>query len=161
MKLGVPKIFPTMLFSAILVVSGITMPQMTAQQAFAPSVVSASTGGGQLAAISGGKITFGFDVALSNDGTVKGHIEYHDHDIGLKMSSDSITFFAPGCTATFEGAGDSNFGPVNFLVTVTDNGEPGSSDTFSIAIITDELVVYAESGTLSSGNIEIHGLGCP
>ena len=52
-----------------------------------------------------------------------------------------------GGTATVNGAGA--FG---FQVRVCDNGEPGSTDTFSITMSDG----YMASGTLGGGNIQIH-----
>ena len=59
-----------------------------------------------------------------------------------------------GNTATFSGSGTNQRtgATVSFTVTVQDNGEPGSSDTFQIT----GSGFAGASGTLHSGNIQIH-----
>jgi hypothetical protein len=85
-----------------------------------------------------------------------GSLVYDDHGVGFSMKSTSIAGFVPGCTATFQGAGTSNLGDVVFTATATDNGEPGTSDTFTIAA----TGYSGNSGTLGGGNIQVHGT-CP
>jgi hypothetical protein len=41
---------------------------------------------------------------------------------------------------------------VTFTVDVIDNGDPGSSDVFSISLSDG----YSRSGTLVSGNVQVH-----
>lgn len=54
--------------------------------------------------------------------------------------------------ATFSGTCTVNKAPCTFTVKVTDNGEPGSSDTFTIIVNAGP----PEGGTLREGNIQIH-----
>ncbi|TMB10882.1 MAG: hypothetical protein E6J71_26190 [Deltaproteobacteria bacterium] len=118
----------------------------------------ATTGGGWIpVAPGGGKGTFGVEGAYQPDGTLAGHVVYIDHDIDLKVQSTGMTNFVPGCTSHIDGTATANSAPVTFNVIVTDHGEPGTSDTFSIVI--PELG-YSQSGTLGGGNIKVHRLHC-
>jgi hypothetical protein len=118
-----------------------------------------TTGGGWIVLSSGGKGSFGFAGGIKPDGTFTGHLVWINQDTGLRVTSTSLIAFAPGCSSTITGSGDSNFGPVNFTVTVTDSGEPGSNDTFSIVVTGS--VSDSQSGTLAGGDIQVHGLSCP
>ena len=119
---------------------------------------SDSTTGGGWIPVGGGKGTFGFAVDTNNT-TLRGHVSYEDHGTpGVKLQSTAITDFIPGCTSEIDGTGTGNGLPVTFNVTVTDHGEPGTSDTFSIVI--PELG-YSRSNTLGGGNIQAHSPACP
>jgi hypothetical protein len=116
------------------------------------------SGGGWIPASAGDKATFGFVVAVQSDGTVTGHLVYADQSVGLRLRSTAITSVASAaCTSTFTGVGESNFGPVDFVVTASDNGEPGSVDTFAIEV----SLGYAAAGVLGGGDIKAHGQTCP
>jgi hypothetical protein len=62
------------------------------------------------------------------------------------------SFSVNDTTATFAGTCVNNGAPCTFTVSVTDSGEPGNTDTFSISV----SGAPAEGGTLRSGNIQIH-----
>src|SRR5207248_8835259 len=88
------------------------------------------TGGGWIIAeTTGGKGTFGLVAGNKPDDSSMGHLVYIDHAIDLRVQSASIIFNG---TCTFSGTGTGTMGgvsgPVNFTVSVTDNGEPGTSD---------------------------------
>jgi len=119
-----------------------------------------TTGGGWIP-VAGGKATFGVQGGIQN-GLPTGHLVYHDHAIDFRVESTSITSFSSvGCQSTIEGNGNSNQGsPVHFVVTVTDGGEPGTNDTFSIQV-TDSAPPYAAGDTLGGGNIQVHRQTCP
>ena len=57
-----------------------------------------------------------------------------------------------GNMATFSGTCTADDAPCTFTVDVTDNGEPGTNDTFTISVSAGP----PEGGTLRSGNIQIH-----
>ncbi len=119
----------------------------------------ATTGGGWITLTpGGGKGTFGVVGAFRPDGTLAGHLTYIDHDISLTVQSTGMTNFVPGCTSQIDGTATANSTPVTFNVTVMDQGEPGTADTFSIDV--PELG-YTQSGTLGGGNIQVHRLHCP
>jgi hypothetical protein len=127
----------------------------------AASLEQSVSGGGWITTSSGGRGTFGLFVALHDDGRISGHLVYADHSVGLRLRSTSINGIGTSitCDSTIFGTGDSTFGPVSFVVTVTDDGEPGRGvDTFSIVVVT---AGYVQSGVLSAGDIQVHGAVCP
>lgn len=113
------------------------------------------TGGGWIDVPVLSKGTFGLVAKAGSDGTSSGNVTYQDHgaqDRTVKSTAiTSVTVNAPCAqivgTATVNGTGS-----VNFQVQVCDNGEPGTSDTFSINMSDG----YFASGTLRGGNIQIH-----
>jgi hypothetical protein len=106
------------------------------------------TGGGN---ILDKAVNFGFNA----DPTPSGHLNYQDPQQNIHLVSDSIDSFTPsGNQVTFTGTGHVGGGPSQFTVTVQDNGEPGTNDTFSIVIT--GAGASTRSGTLSQGNIQIH-----
>jgi hypothetical protein len=118
-----------------------------------------ATGGGWIALATGGKGSFGFVGGIQPDATFRGHLVWINHDTGLRVQSTSITgFVSASCSSTIQGIGDSTSGPVTFTATVTDAGEPGTSDTFSISIT--GAVTDSDSGTLQGGDVQVHGT-CP
>jgi hypothetical protein len=114
------------------------------------------TGGGSIP-VDGGFANFGFVVNQKRDGRIDGQLQYQNHANGTRVRiSDFTSLLIVGQTATFAGSGTINRQPGSFIVTVTDAGEPGRNDWFSIFILggpTDE-------GTLRSGNIQIHEPNC-
>ena len=98
---------------------------------------------------------FGFNVQSTDGVTIKGQLEYQDKTVDINLHSTSMTSLnvLPDKTAAaFSGTGTINGSPVTFQVIVKDNGEPGTSDLFSITISNG----YSSSGTLTKGNIDIH-----
>ena len=47
-----------------------------------------------------------------------------------------------------------------YEVDVTDNGEPGKNDRFSIRVSNAAGYLYTASGTLAGGNIQLHAPAC-
>jgi hypothetical protein len=125
--------------------------------AFVVKIAAASagkiTGGGSIA-VAGSLGTFGFTVQRARaDAPIQGDLQYINHATGAKVHSVAFnTFAVNGVTATFAGTCINNGTPCTFSVAVTDNGEPGATDTFSISISGGP----AEGGTLRSGNIQFH-----
>ena len=97
-------------------------------------------------------VNFGFNA----DPTPSGHLNYWDNAQNIHLVSDAITSFSQTGPneVTFTGTGHVGTGPSTFTVTVQDNGEPGTNDTFSIVIM--GAGASSRSGTLSQGNIQIH-----
>ena len=122
-----------------------------------PSTATSTTGGGWLPP-SDGKATFG--VALNTNGSaLSGHLEYNDHADGLTVHSVTIASVVDNCATTATGQADTNlFGPQNFEITLTDGGEPGRADSFTIHLTPSQ---YSRSGNLAGGNIQVHGRTCP
>lgn len=114
------------------------------------------TGGGSIP-VAGGFASFGFEVQQKKDGRVKGQLEYVNHVSRTKIRIREFTsLLIIGKTATFAGTGTINRTPGSFVVTVTDEGERGRNDRFSISISGGPT----EEGTLRSGNIQIHEKKC-
>jgi len=114
------------------------------------------TGGGSIP-VAGGFANFGFVVQQKKDGRIKGKLQYKNHASGTKIRIREFTsLLIVGKTATFAGSGTINRVPGSFTVTVTDKGEPGRNDQFSISISGGPT----EEGTLRSGNIQIHEKNC-
>jgi len=128
---------------------------------------SSTSGGGWIPLTPSGKGTFGVIGAIQPNSLFAGHLVYIDHNTNFSVQSTSVTSFTPGCTSQINGDGTSSGTSVHFTVTVQDNGEPGSTDTFSINV-TDltNVPIYSASGTLGGGaggggNIQAHRLRCP
>jgi hypothetical protein len=109
------------------------------------------TGGGSVTASPSSEGRF----SLSVNGT-KGKVDYRDDGpAGANFRSKRV--LQTSCTsntARIEGEGTNNGHAVTFVVNVVDNGEAGTTDTFSIAI--SDNPPYSRSGTLIRGNIQIH-----
>jgi hypothetical protein len=98
-------------------------------------------------------VNFGFKV----DQIPSGQLNYKDDEQDIHLVSDSIDSYSydPSTNQlTFSGRGHVDRDIVFFTVTVKDNGEPGTSDTFSISITGSRT--SSRSGTLSKGNIQFH-----
>jgi hypothetical protein len=109
------------------------------------------TGGGTIDVV-GGIANFHFIVQRQTDGTLSGRLQYVNHASGARVRSETYTSLViVGNTATFDGTCTLNGSPCTFRVDVTDNGEPGTTDTFAISV----NLGPPEGGTLRSGNILI------
>jgi hypothetical protein len=140
------------------------------------------TGGGwfiiqpyQLGTYPGARANFGFHGGVKN-GEWWGNGTYVDHGIGLHVKVTSVTGYErlgedgtdsqghPTGTREICGYADTDlYGPVKFLVQVTDNGEPGSRDTFAIVLGNKDYgyYVYGAEGSLGDptpggGNVQLH-----
>jgi hypothetical protein len=113
------------------------------------------TGGGFITTPSGAKGNFGVAGGIKN-GAFWGHLEYIDHGSnGPKVHGTGVTSYVVVSTTQrhIEGTatvnGQSGF---TYSVDVTDNGEPGTNDSFAIRLSNG----YVAGGTLGGGNIKIH-----
>jgi len=117
------------------------------------------TYGGRITTADGDKATFGGNAKGSGP---SGQEEYQDHGPTADFNLHSIDVQAVVCsadglsasifgTATIDGAGS-----VDYRIDVTDNGEPGRSDTYEL-----RLSNGYDSGvqTLAGGNVQIHKAG--
>jgi hypothetical protein len=115
------------------------------------------TGGGWITAPSGGRGTFAVAGGIKNGG-FWGHLTYIDHGSGMKVKGTGVTAYsATGTTSRhIEGTAEVNGQPgFTYQADVSDNGEPGRQDTFSLRLSNG----YAAAGTLQGGNIQLH-LAC-
>jgi hypothetical protein len=112
------------------------------------------TGGGWIEVL-GGRGTFGLTARTSDSGTPAGNVTYQDHGLQDRtVNSTTITTVtvSGNCAQIAGNATVNGTGSVGFQVQVCDNGEPGNTDTFSIAMSDG----YTAAGVLSGGNIQIH-----
>jgi len=110
------------------------------------------TGGGTIN-VAGGIGNFHFIVQRQTDGTLSGRLQYVNHATGAQVQSVIYTSLViAGNTATFDGTCTLNGAPCTFRVETMDNGEPGTTDTFTISY---PPPAPTDGGTLRSGNILI------
>jgi hypothetical protein len=104
--------------------------------------------------VPGGVGNFGFIVQRKDAADpIKGRLNYHNKASGTKIKDSSFTSLAiSGNMALIEGTCTNNGASCTFRVTVTDNGEPGDTDEFTISISGGG----EEGGQMRSGNIQIH-----
>jgi serine protease AprX len=117
-----------------------------------------ASGGGWFT-VSGGKRHFGVDAEYNAGAALPGgSVSYDDH-AGTAVGASVVERFAiSGRTATFSGPATVNGATgYRYEVAVTDNGEPGRTDTFSLTLtrVADPLWSYRASGTLGGGNVQV------
>ena len=139
----------------VLVAGGLAPAAILASaELYDPGIVTATNVDGRGAIDNqGNEVTFNFRASQADDSSTLGSFSFCDPAAGVctakaRIQSLSIT----GNTASFSGQGHLEDGTrVTFSVSVTDNGEPGTSDTISISLSNG----YSVSGTLTSGDIRI------
>lgn len=113
------------------------------------------TGGGHLRGPDQNKSTFAISGGIKH-GEVRGNLSFHQHGRhGINVKSTSITAYTviDATTRRIEGVAKVNGKKeYTFISIVSDNGEPGRSDFFSLELSNG----YRASGTLHGGNIQIH-----
>ncbi|HEY9284555.1 MAG TPA: ice-binding family protein [Pyrinomonadaceae bacterium] len=124
------------------------------------------TGGGQIPfpdpdsnnqlATGTGRATFGFNSQPEKgctDGAAKGHFNYVNHVTGLHVNGKVLNsqLIAPN---TVRFSGECGAG-CTFTVTVQDNGEPGTLDTFGLSVTGTKNEVRSLR-VISRGNIQFH-----
>jgi hypothetical protein len=145
-----------------------TTPTPTPTPVPTPTITCAPkvTGGGQIpvpdpdsnveAATGTGRATFGFNSQPEKnctDGAAKGHFNYVNHVTGQQVNGKVLNsqLIAPN-TVLFSGECGAG---CTFTVTVQDNGEPGTFDTFSLAVSGTKNEVRS-TRIISRGNIQFH-----
>lgn len=111
------------------------------------------TGGGtHHATPTGDRASFGVAGGVRNGG-YWGHLNFVDHS-GLHVKAISITDYEVIDDTTRRMAGTAKAGKsrVSYEVVVSDNGEPGTADTFSLTLSNG----YTAAGVLDGGNIQLH-----
>lgn len=113
------------------------------------------TGGGWIHGSNSAKSTFGVSGG-AKDNNLRGNLSFQDHGRnGIKLKSTSITSYTAidNVTRSIEGLATINGKETfTFKCIVSDNGEPGTNDSFSLEVSNG----YYASGTLKSGNIQLH-----
>ncbi|HEV8263588.1 MAG TPA: choice-of-anchor P family protein [Gemmatimonadales bacterium] len=122
---------------------------------FPPPAGDFVTGGGWIETSAGARANFGVGGGIKQNGNW-GHLTYIDHGSnGPKVKGTGVTGyevtgeFSRRITGTAEVDGVGGF---TYIVNVTDNGEPGREDIFTI----DVPSRYHASGNLAGGNIQLH-----
>jgi hypothetical protein len=106
------------------------------------------TGGGAIAGAGTGKLTVDAHGGLQPFGNAA----YRDDDTNFRSTSIA-TVACNGSSATVTGLGDDGDDEGRpFTVKVTDNGEPGRTDTFELSVNGK-----TKSGALTRGNLSVHG----
>jgi len=127
-----------------------------------PPVGDFVTGGGWITGPSGARANFGVAGGIKNGG-FWGHLTYIDHSSsGFKVKGTSVTSYeVMGPTwRRIKGIAEvDGVSGIGYTVDVTDAGEPGRDDTFSITLSNG----YSASGKLAGGNIQLHAKSdaCP
>jgi hypothetical protein len=103
-----------------------------------------------------GRATFGFNSQpekACTDGAAKGHFNYVNHVTGLHVDGKVLNsvLIAPN---TVQFSGECGTG-CTFTVTVQDNGEPGTLDTFGLDV-TGTKNEHRSPRVISRGNIQFH-----
>jgi hypothetical protein len=129
--------------------------------ACAPPAGDFVTGGGWITATStGARGNFGVAGGIKSSG-LWGHLTYIDHGAnGLKVKGTGVTGYEVTGTLSRRITGNAEVngvGGFTYTVDVTDAGEPGREDTFSITVSNG----YSASGTLQGGNIQLHAKPSP
>jgi len=112
------------------------------------------TGGGWIVGTpSGSRGTFGVAGGINSAG-FWGHLTYVDHGSGQMIKGTGVTSYVlvNSTTRHIEGACEIDGQPGTYEVDITDNGEPGGSDTIVLTLSNG----YQASGTLNGGNIQLH-----
>jgi hypothetical protein len=111
------------------------------------------SGGGAIE-VTGGTGTFDFVVQRQTaDGSIQGVLQYVNRASGTTVSSVTFDSLAiTGDMVTVGGTCTRNGVSCTFTVRVTDSGESGTNDSFTIAVDADP----PEGSTLRSGSIQIH-----
>jgi beta-propeller repeat-containing protein len=122
--------------------------------ALPPSPAVGKVSGGGAIEVTGGIGTFDFVVQRqADDGSIQGALQYVNDASGTTVRSvvfDSLAI--SGDMVTVGGTCTRNGASCTFTLRVTDSGEPGTNDSFTIAVDAGP----PEGGTLRSGSIQIH-----
>jgi hypothetical protein len=130
--------------------------------AFALMATSCSahvTGGGFIDGKVDGTASFGFNFQCDGFDDAKGQFTYHDADSDLKIRGTfTHCTYLPTLKAwgPYVGQGKSDYVGGDFVISGSDNGEPGDEDFFKIALVDDEAAFYWNYGHLGGGNIQGH-----
>ena len=103
----------------------------------------------------GGRVTFHFRASQSDDSSSADYFSLCDPAAGVCLTNAARirNLSINGNTAEFNGPAQLNDGTkVQYTVSVTDNGKPGTLDTISINLSDG----YSAGGTLITGDIRIY-----
>jgi hypothetical protein len=113
------------------------------------------TGGGSISGSNNSKSTFGVSGGVKHN-RFRGNLSFQEHGRnGIRVKSTSITAYTviDDVTRRIDGVANINGKEAfTFICIVSDNGEPGSNDFFSLELSNG----YHISGILNGGNIQFH-----
>src|SRR5712692_1831244 len=111
------------------------------------------TGGGWIIAPSGDRGTSAVAGGIKNS-AFWGHLTYIDHGTKMKVKGTGVTAYVivNPTTRRIEGTCEINGISGTYKVTVSDNGEPGRLDSFTLELSSG----YFATGNLDGGNIQLH-----
>jgi hypothetical protein len=126
---------------------------MTAGSTVCGSNDFATGGGWILGTPSGSRASFGVAGGMNAAGTW-GHLEFVDQGSGSKVHGTGVTSYVVvnSTSRHIDGTCDIDGQPSTYSLDLTDNGEPGTSDTFNLVLSNG----YQAAGTLSGGNVQLH-----
>ena len=112
------------------------------------------TGGGWIVAPSGKRGTLAVAGGLKN-ADLWGHLTYIDHGANLKVKGIEVTGYKiiDPTTRLITGIAEVNGVRDEYEVIVSDRGEPGRGDTFTLKLL---ISGYTATGNLAGGNIQLH-----
>jgi serine protease AprX len=139
---------------------GVTAPCPTCGST-AGNTPGKASGGGWFVSGTTVKRHFGVDATYNQGAAMPGGSVTYDDRAGTSVSANVVERFrVEGTTAVFSGPATVNgLAGYRYEVTVTDNGEPGRTDTFKIVLTQPGNLTYSysASGTLGGGNIQVLG----
>jgi hypothetical protein len=109
-------------------------------------------------ALNGDRASFGGNAKVSAEGAVSGQEQYTDHGPAEPIRVHSINVLAVVCSedrrqgTIFGQAKVDGEGSHYYRITVTDNGEPGTNDTYGILL---DTAYYSGEQRLQGGNVQI------
>jgi hypothetical protein len=115
--------------------------------------------GGWITALNTDKASFGGSVKVSSSGVASGNEEYQDHGPVQDLNFKALTVAGVFCNANRDSAEIHGTGTVDgqgefqYRITVHDDGEPGTGDTYGIFI--PDVGYWSGDRTLDGGNIQI------
>jgi hypothetical protein len=113
------------------------------------------TGSGSIGLGGAGHGSFGFNAGFKpSSSTPSISLNYIDHVSNKHVKAQTIDLYellGPN-VRHFSGTGTRDGIPVEYSITVADNGEPGTTDTFEMALSDG----YVAGGTIESGNVQLH-----
>ena len=112
------------------------------------------TGGGYITGTpSGSRGNFGVAGGIKNGG-LWGHLNYLDHGSAMHVKGTAVTSYVVvnKTTRRITGTAQINGAAGTYVVVVSDEGEPGTNDTFTITLSNG----YTAWGKLVGGNIQLH-----
>jgi hypothetical protein len=114
-----------------------------------------TTGGGWLPPAGSSKRSFGFIGGVKQGSTFAGHLVFVNHQTNERLQGQVTAYSGTGTMRHMDGTGQADNETATFQLDVIDNGEPGTTDHFTLSYQTPTRT-RAEDGDIGGGNIQIH-----